>query len=78
MRRMRNVAAIGDSLAQDATNATASVEEQPAQSQRSGLSAELATQTFFQDSLGAPASGFLVLPQPVEAYADRPTRRHHS
>ena len=73
MRRIANFAAIENSLAQDATNATASVEEQPAQSQRSGLSAELATQTFFK-ILSAPLpSGFLVLPQPVEAYADRPT-----
>ena len=73
MRRIANFAAIENSLTQDVTNATASVEEHPAQSQRSGLSADLATQTFFK-ILSAPLpSGFLVLPQPVEAYADRPT-----
>ena len=74
MRRITNFTAVETSLAQDAANAgTASfVDDHPVQATRSGLPAEIATRTFFK-ILSAPVpSGYLVLPQPIESYADRP------
>jgi acyl transferase domain-containing protein/thioesterase domain-containing protein len=75
MRRIVNFAAIESSLPQESSepSLTSSFDEQPAQTQRSGLPAELATQTFFRILTAPIPSGFLVLPQPVESYVELPT-----
>ena len=71
MRRIANFGAVEGSLSQD-ENAASSTEESAMAAPRPGLAAQTAVNAFFQ-ILDAPSrSGYLVLPQPVDAYLDRP------
>jgi len=72
MRKISNFSAVESSLSQD-ENMVAASDESATVIPRAGLDSQTAVNSFFQ-ILGAPSpSGFLVLPQPIGFYLDRPS-----